>query len=208
MSNPVCALARPYACRYGVPVITHVDASIFRLTYFTRCLSCSYCHDQCCEHGVDVDLLHAAAIERHADEIESYTGIPREHWLTRRVEFDAEQPGGGARRTRVRGGACVFLRREGRGCLIHSFAADRGIDYRDLKSLVDCLFPITFADATLYPADEVSDGTLICTGSGPTLYRGLRDELEYYFGEEFVLELDVLEKSRRAQRISLPMAST
>jgi hypothetical protein len=87
------------------------------------------------------------------------------------------------------------------------------MDYHELKSLVDCLFPITFADGTLCPADEVTDGTLICADTGPTLYRGLRGELAYYFGEEFVSELDELEhhlrtrESPRAsgtQRTSLP----
>jgi len=70
---------------------------------------------------------------------------------------------------------------------------DHGIDYHEIKSLVDCLFPITFADGTLYPADEVGDGTLICTDTGPTLYRGLRSELAYYFGDDFVSVLDGLE---------------
>ena len=193
MSTAIISLPRSFASRYGAPVITRVDTAIFRYTYFTRCLECSFCHDQCCDHGVDVDLHHVARIEQYADHIESYTGIPRKRWLTKRVEIDAEQPGGGALRTRVRGGACVFLRRSGRGCLIHAFALDHGIDYHEIKSLVDCLFPITFADGTLYPADEVGDGTLICADTGPTLYRGLRSELAYYFGDDFVSALDGLE---------------
>jgi hypothetical protein len=193
MSTSVISLPRSFASRYGAPVITRVDTAIFAYTYFTRCLECSFCHDQCCDHGVDVDLHHVGRIEQHADHLESYTGILRKRWLTKRVEIDAEQPGGGALRTRVRGGACVFLRRNGRGCLIHAFALDHGIDYHEIKSLVDCLFPITFADGTLYPADEVGDGTLICTETGPTLYRGLRSELAYYFGDDFVSVLDGLE---------------
>jgi hypothetical protein len=195
MSSTVVLLPRAYASRYGTPVITHVDTEIFRYTYFTHCLECSFCHDQCCEHGVDVDLYHVARLERYADQIEAYTGIPRMRWLTKRIEVDAEQPGGGALRTRVRGGACVFLRRNERGCLVHAFALERGIDYHEIKSLVDCLFPITFADGTLYPADEVADGTLSCVGTGPTLYRGLRSELSYYFGAGLVTVLDELESS-------------
>jgi hypothetical protein len=193
MSSPIIPLARAFASRYHAPVITHVDTAIFQYRYFTHCLACSFCHDQCCEHGVDVDLYHVAAIERYAEQIESYTGIPRARWLTKRIEVDTEQPGGGALRTRVRGGACVFLRRQERGCLIHAFALDRGIDYHEIKSVVDCLFPITFADGTLCPADEVADGTLICVDEGPTLYRGLRGELAYYFGDDFVAVLDDLE---------------
>lgn len=193
MPNQLIVLPRQFPSRYGTPVITRVDAAIFSLRYFTHCLQCSYCHDQCCEHGVDVDLYHANQIERYADRIELYTGIPRRRWLTKRIEVDAEQPGGAARRTRVRDGSCVFLRRRGRGCLLHEFALNNGVDYHEVKSLVDCLFPITFADGALCPADEVTDATLICCDTGPTLYRGLRFELEYYFGTEFVILLDALE---------------
>ena len=41
--------------------------------------------------------------------------------------------------------------------------------------------------------DEVEDGTLVCLGQGPTLYQGVRSELEYYFGPSFVEELDAIE---------------
>ena len=202
MSSSLVLLPRSFVSRYGAPIIARVDMAIFRYTYFTHCLECSFCHDQCCEHGVDVDLHHVERIEQYADQIESYTGIPRKRWLTKRVEADAEQPGGGALRTRVRRGACVFLRRNWRGCLIHAFALDHGIDYHEIKSLVDCLFPITFADGTLCPADEIADGTLICTDTGPTLYRGLRGELAYYFGDDFVAVLDDLEG--RVGRSTIP----
>jgi hypothetical protein len=186
-------LSRPYATRYGTPVITRVDPRIFELTYFTHCLQCGFCHDQCCEHGVDVDRRHYDEIMRHADALEAYSGIPRARWFVTTWEDDAEVPGGTTTRTRVRDGGCVFLKRNGRGCHIHAYCLERGIDYHDLKSVVDCLFPITFVDGLLCPADEAVDRTLICSGVGPTLYRGLRDELAYYFGQAFVQELDGLE---------------
>ena len=78
-------------------------------------------------------------------------------------------------------------------CLIHKFCSEFGTDYHDLKSIVDCLFPLSVTDDTLYPASEVEDRTLACVGTGPTLYRGLRDELLYYFGAELVGVLDGLE---------------
>lgn len=194
---PAVPLSRPYQSRYGVPVIRAVDPRIFRLTYFTHCLACTFCHDQCCEHGVDVDFTHHDAIMAHADALERHTGIPRGRWFVTTREEDEELPGGGAVRTRVRGGRCVFHNRRGRGCQIHAYCLTAGMDYHGLKSIVDCLFPITFSDGILCPADEALDGTLICTGTGPTVYRGLRDELAYYFGADFVTELDVLERTSR-----------
>jgi hypothetical protein len=198
MTMPVAAaldLSRPFSSRYGAPIIRRVDPRIFRLTYFTHCLVCDFCHDQCCEHGVDVDFLHLDTILRHADGLEAYSGIPRERWFVQTREADVELPGGGSTRTRVRNGACVFLKRNGRGCWIHAYCLDHGIDYHELKSLVDCLFPITFADGLLCPADEAADGSLVCAGVGPSLYRGLREELRYYFGPRLVAELDRLEEA-------------
>jgi hypothetical protein len=186
---PFIPLSRPYPSRYGVPVISAADPAIFRLTYFTHCLACTYCHDQCCEDGVDVDLRTAKRIERDAARIEAFTGIPRTRWFQRRAEWDEQLPGGGSRRTRIRNGACVFLNRKGRGCLLHSYALARGLDYHDYKSIVDCLFPITFADGTLVPADEIADDWLVCRGTGPSLFRGVKGELEYYFGAALVAEL-------------------
>ncbi len=188
-------LERSFASRYGAPVIRRVDLEIFHRTYFTHCLRCTYCHDACCDHGVDVDLWHVRQIEQWADEIETYTGISRDRWFTSEVERDPEVPGGASRRTRVKDGHCVFLNRRGRGCLLHSFCNDHDLDYHDLKSMVDCLFPLSFYEQTLCTADDVADDSLICLNEGPTLYRGLRHELEYYFGKEFISHLDEVEKT-------------
>jgi hypothetical protein len=189
----VVELECPVPSRYGTPVISRIDTDIFRRTYFTHCLDCGFCHDHCCQYGVDVDLYHFERIKRHADALEAFTGIPRERWFTKRLEVDPEVPGGGSRRTRVVGGRCVFLKRRGRGCLLHAFCLERGLDHHELKSMVDCLFPLSFYDETLCPADEVDDGSLICLDTGPTIYRGGRAELVYYFGGEFVRALDDLE---------------
>lgn len=189
----IVALPRPFGSRYGVPVISYVDTVIFHRTYFTHCLQCTFCHDWCCQYGVDVDVYHYHRIQQHAGRLEVFTGIRQEHWFTGAYEEDPQVPGGGSMRTRVVDGACVFLNRKDRGCLLHAFCLEEGIDYHELKSMVDCLFPITFYEETLGPADEVDDASLVCLDTGPTLYRGLRGELEYYFGEEFVRTLDDIE---------------
>lgn len=192
-------LPRPFPSRYGQPVILRVDPAIFRRRYFTACLDCGFCFDACCEHGVDVDEWHYRRIMQQADGLEAFTGIPRGAWFEERVEEDAQVPGGATRRTAVWDGWCVFLDREGRGCLLHRFAVRTGLDHRDLKSLVDCLFPLSFYDGVLCAAEDVADGTLVCLDTGPTLYRGQREELRYYFGDDFVQALDEMEAlSRRS----------
>jgi hypothetical protein len=176
-----------------VPVITRVDTRIFTRHYFTHCLQCGFCHDWCCTHGVDVELPRADAMLAHAEALEAYTGIGRERWFEPEIEHDPDFPGGAARRTRVEDGACVFLRRSGRGCQIHAFCLERGLDYHALKSMIDCLFPVTFAGDLLCAADEVLDGDLVCLDQGPSLFRGVESELAYYFGSEFVEALAVVE---------------
>jgi hypothetical protein len=193
-SERYVTLTRSFASRYGAPAIEWIDAEIFRRTYFTHCLECTYCNDSCCQYGVDVDLVHYRRIMEHAKAIEAYTGIDRSKWFTGEYEEDPEVPGGGSRRTAVKGRGCVFLNPGGRGCLLHGYCLEHGIEFRELKSLVDCLFPASFYDDTLTLAEEVDDKSLVCLGTGPTIYRGVRDDLLYFFGAEFVEELDGMEK--------------
>ena len=187
-------LPRAFPSRDGVPVISRVDPRIFTYHYFTHCLQCNFCHDWCCSHGVDVEVPRASAILKHADSLEAYTGITRDRWFENEVERDPDFPGGAAMRTRVENGACVFLGRDGRrGCTIHAFCLERGIDYHELKSIVDCLFPLTFDGTSLCAADEVIDGDLVCMDQGPSLYHGVRSEIAYYFGNACVAALDAME---------------
>jgi hypothetical protein len=77
--------------------------------------------------------------------------------------------------------------------MIHSYALERGIDYHELKPMVSVLFPLTFDYGLLHPSNEIEDRSLQCYGDGPTLYRGVRDEVAYYFGDALVNELDAFE---------------
>jgi hypothetical protein len=191
------ALSRPYACRWGVPVVDRVDTDIFVHRYFERCLACSYCFDSCCQYGVDVDAHNVARLRDHARDLERYTGVPENRWFTESWQDDSEFPGGRFTRTRVEDGACVFRSRRptrpaGRGCLIHSFALERGIDYHELKPMVSVLFPVTFDDGLLHCSTEIVDRSLQCIDDGPTVYRGVRGEIAWYFGSALVAELDAL----------------
>jgi hypothetical protein len=192
------ALRQSYLCRWGVPVVSRVDTDIFVRRYFVRCLECSYCFDSCCQYGVDVDTRNVDRLHAHASELERYTGVPRARWFTDEWTEDREFPGGRHTRTRVEDAACVFRSRAGRGCMIHSFALERGIDYHELKPMVSVLFPVTFDDGLLHVSTEIEDRSLQCEGDGPTVYEGVREEISWYFGAELVDELDELRGGARA----------
>jgi len=158
-------------------------------------MACSFCADWCCTHGVDVSVVERDRILARADELARVIALPRERWFVDEVTPDADFPGGAATRTAVVDGACVFLRREGRGCLIHGALLAAGEDYHALKPMVSSLFPVTFGGGALLCSDELHDGSLVCAGDGPTVYEMARGELAYYFGSELVAELDALAAS-------------
>ena len=187
------SLSRTYVAREGAPAVDRVDTRIFHETFFSACMECSFCFDSCCQYGATVESPMVEAIRQWADELEAYVGVPRGQWFEDWFKPDADYPGGRYTRTRVVDGSCVFLNRTGRGCLLHRFALERGLDVHDIKPMMCNLFPVLPENGLLGPPDEIRDGSLTCTGPGPTLYRSARADLEYYFGPELVAELDVLE---------------
>jgi hypothetical protein len=193
----VLPLTRAYTARGGAPVVRAVDAAIFSRRYFGHCLACSFCHDSCCQHGVDVSVHERDRILAEADRLEPVVGVPRERWFVDGLVPDADFPGGSATRTTVVDGRCVFRRLDARGCALHAWSLAEGVDYHALKPMVSSLFPVTFGDQTLFCSEELVDGTLSCAGDGPTAYAMARDELLYYFGAELVAELDAKADERR-----------
>ena len=187
-------LSQPYPSRYGAPVIDRVDTAIFFRTYFMSCMECTYCHDSCCQYGSDIDGDNVARVEAHSDALERFTGVPHERWFTGEWNNDVEFPGGRQTRTAVENGACVFRSRTARGCMLHSFALDRGLDYHEIKPMVAWLFPVTFDGGLLHPSNEIEDRSLQCIDDGPTLYKGVRGEIEWCFGGALVAELDAMER--------------
>ena len=190
----VSKLGRSYPCHMGGPVLQAVDLRIFTLRYFTRCMACTFCKDACCDHGVDVDLENVARLKALPESFKSRVGVPESGWFTDLVVEDPEFAGGRQVRTQVVDGACVFRDAKGRGCLIHGWALENGMDYHQIKPIVSVLFPLTFEQGVLVPSSEMLDESLVCGGAGETLYHGLRDELGYYFGPELIAELDVLSR--------------
>lgn len=173
-------------------MVSEVDTAIFRHRYFGHCFGCSFCHDGCCDHGVDVSIVERDSILAHADELELRLGVPREQWFEAGITDDADFPGGASTRTAVLNGGCVFRMSGARGCALHAFALERGDDYHVIKPMVSCLFPLTFGEGALLCSDELMDESLVCAGEGPTAYEMARPELHHYFGDQLVAELDAL----------------
>jgi NAD-dependent dihydropyrimidine dehydrogenase PreA subunit len=191
--NDTIALSRSYGCHEGGPVLHAVERRIFALRYFQNCMGCGFCRDACCAHGVDIDLDNVTRLKAMPADFKAAIGVPESEWFTGEIITDAEFPSGRHVRTRVRDGACVFLNRAERGCRIHAWCLEHGLDYHALKPLVSTLFPLTFEHGVLVASGELADGSLVCGGDGQTCYQGARGELEYYFGSPLVAELDGLE---------------
>ena len=192
----IVALKRAHASIFKAPVLRSVDTRIFELRYFTHCMSCAFCNDQCCSYGVDIDEDNAQRLLAMGDGFKAFVGVPESEWFTDEVVKDVEFPSGRNRRTRTRGSHCVFHKPDGRGCLIHAWCLENGLDYHLYKPMVSILFPVTFEHGCLTASGEAVDRSLVCAGAGPTLYEGTRGELAYYFGEELVGELDVFANER------------
>ena len=186
------ALAHTYVARAGAPSVSAVDGAIFTRRYFGHCMACASCGDSCCQYGVDVDVAQRDLILARASELEPLVGVAPEHWFESAMTNDPDFPSGRSTRTAVLDGACVFLNRRGRGCLLHSFALSGGEDFHELKPMVSTLFPVTFGEGALLCADELVDGSLVCLGEGPTAYEMARVELAHYFGPALVEELDAI----------------
>ncbi len=184
------ALSKAYPSLLGAPVLISVDERIFTSRYYQNCMGCSFCHDACCQHGVDIDAATAERLLAAPDKFKKRVGVPASEWFTAEITEDVEFPSGYNRRTATRNGACVFRDPKSRGCLIHAYSLEEGLDYHVLKPMVSVLFPLTFEHGVLMPSTEVLDGSLICAGDGPSCYDGVRGELAYYFGDDLVRELD------------------
>ncbi len=186
------ALSREFPSIFGAPAITTVDPRIFTLRYFAECLACSTCADQCCQYGVDIDWANMETLRTLGPGFAAYIGVPPQAWFTPEIVHDPEFPSSAHARTALRNGKCVFAEPDGRGCRIHAYCLEKGLDYHLYKPLVSILFPLTFEQGALVPANEILDGTLVCAGEGQTLYSAARPELLYYFGEAFVAEVDAV----------------
>lgn len=195
----VIKLKNSYPSIHGLPVIHSVETDIFDLTYFMKCMECTFCKDQCCEWGADIDMQNVARVMKYKDELEAFTGIKSERWFDESEKgTDYEYPGHDYMRTTFdeEKDYCIFLNTQSRGCMLHSFALNKGMDYHEIKPFFCSLFPVTYMDGVLMTPEEIDEGLTACLGQGPTLYQGSRDELLHYFGPGLVAEMDEIQASR------------
>lgn len=192
----IIKLKNSYPSIHALPVIHSVDTDIFDITYFMKCMECTFCKDQCCEWGADIDLQNVDRVMKYKDELEKFTSISSEKWFDySELKYDAEYPGGDYIRTTYdeEKDYCIFLNTKNRGCMLHSFALHKGIDYHEIKPFFCSMFPVTYMDGVLMTPEEIDEGLTACLGDGPSLYQGSRDELKHYFGEGLVMEMDEIE---------------
>lgn len=194
-------LSRSYGCRLGEPPVERVDLSIFTRAYPSASCFDIGCRDICCTGGATMDRVMFDRLIPHRS---NFPGIP---WEDFRFEPDPYSPGGQGVYTLFEGGVCMFqnralrVRDEARGCGIHSWCLERGLDYRELKFFTCCLFPVEvnrigdaeFVLATGYEL-RVDGYSLPCKDAGTsTVYREARENIAYYYGEDLIAELDALE---------------
>lgn len=183
--------SRTYLGRDGAPIVERWDERIFTLSYFHDCMGCTFCHDTCCSYGCDIDRENVARLENEGAALAAFVGSPAQTWFRADAwRNDNDAVGGAYTRTAVTNGACVFLNRKGRGCLIHSYALSSGRDPRILKPMVCSMFPVVVDHGLLRPSYELLEPDLICFGQGKTAYRSARDDIAHYFGMSMVAELD------------------
>jgi Fe-S-cluster containining protein len=201
-------LSRAYSSPVGAPTVDRIDPRLFTETFFSKCMDCTFCHDSCCQYGATVEVPMMEALLARRAELEPVVKRPAEEWFDGEFRDDPEYPGGAFTRTRVYDGRCVFLNRQGRGCLLHSYALTHNIPVHSMKPMACNLFPVWWYEGAIVLPPEIEERELICLGEGETLYRSARGDLLGYYGPELVEELDRLERQVMPQsgpRTSLPL---
>ncbi len=171
--------------------LTHVDLDVFRLRYFQNCMGCTFCFDQCCSWGCDVDLQERTRLRAVGSELAAWTVGSPEEWFAKEERADPDFESGASVRTNTMNGRCAFSNVHGRGCGIHAFAMASQRDYHQLKPRVCWLFPLTWDRGILMPSSELRED-LICGRQGVLVYDAAREELRAAFGSALVNELDAL----------------
>jgi Fe-S-cluster containining protein len=178
----------------GNLAISFVHRYIYLKAYFARCLECNFCHDWCCSFGADIDIQNVEKIEQHKEEILPFVRPPEGEWFEAEYSYYEEYAGNRYTRIKPQGPRCAFISKDQRGCGLHRYALSKDMDYHEIKPLVCILFPLSFEEDILLLAPELDDRSLVCAGAGESAYRALRNELEHYFGQELIEELDEIEK--------------
>lgn len=173
--------------------VSNIDERIFNTRYFARCMECTSCRDDCCSYGCPVDIMEVERIYRHRVQLEDRLGIPASVWFHDEVVVRPEFPSGRVRNTRVVNGACAFHNNRGRGCHLHGYALEQGIDPHLIKPMVCFLFPLTWDGDYLYVSEFLDE--LPCRHGGLLICDSQLEELACYLGGEFVREMEAARNS-------------
>lgn len=183
-----------------------VDPSMLEVRFAAGC-STARCRGACCRSGVWVDVRERDRVIAHAGLVREAMdpGQPRDtrRWFSRRAITDTDFPSGRAIHTRVKGGRCVFLNREGR-CVLQKASTTR--PRLQLKPFFCTAFPVTIAHGVLMLDDEdYRAGQPCCaaTKGGPlTVFDTCAMELRHVLGAAGVSRLRALARRppRRARR--------
>jgi Fe-S-cluster containining protein len=179
-------LKNNYSSIYNLPIINKINTNIFNIKYNSNCLTCDFCDDYCCSHGVDIDIENVKRILKFKTELEN---ISSTDWFFDNYNIDDEFPGKLFTRIKTKNNKCVFYNFKERGCLIHKFCLENNIDVYYLKPITCSLFPISFNNGEL---SSMIDESYICANDNISLFDNLKLELKYYFGKEFVNELEAI----------------
>lgn len=174
--------------KISAPVVKQIDDGIFTKRYLGNCMDCSFCDDICCSYGCAVDRQEVATILKYAGQLEPELGIPSSRWFEDKFESDVDYPSGEVCRTKVLNGRCVFFKRGFRGCSIHRFGLNKGVDIHQIKPMVCSLFPVTWEDDRMFVSSFLDE--LPCKDKGVTVFEAQKDVLKVYFGSDFVSELE------------------
>lgn len=168
--------------------IRHIDESMFSRCYASDCMG-DGCRDDCCCYGCPADTAEVEAIMAFKPELEERTGILAAQWFKRR-QRNPHYPSGYVRRTRVLDGYCVFHTRNGRGCILHRMALERGIDPHDIKPMVCFIFPLTWDGDLLHVAEFLDE--LPCRQGNCVIHTAQREEIKRYLGKAAAREIEAL----------------
>jgi Fe-S-cluster containining protein len=168
--------------------LREIDENLFTNKYVAHCLDCSFCEDVCCNYGCQMDWLEMERVLRYATQLEAELGIPSSQWFEDTTVIDADYPSGKMKRTRVYKSKCVFYKNGLRGCTLHRFGLEKGIDIHLLKPMVCCLFPVTWDKGRLLVSNFLDE--LPCSNRGISIFEAQKDELRNYLGNDFVTELE------------------
>ena len=179
--------------KYGTAGIkvSKIDERMFQTRYFARCMECTECGDGCCSYGCPVDVSEVERIYHYKNQLEDLVGIPASEWFHTESIARPEFPSGLIRNTTVVNGACVFHNNKGRGCHLHGFALQQGMDPHLIKPMVCFLFPLTWDVDYLYVSEFLDE--LPCRNSGLLISDCLREEMACYLGGEFDRELETVQ---------------